>query len=83
MRDPQCFLLVERHRGEPWLGLDRAEAALELGVGLAQRFLGVHLEEAGEVDDRKEEVPDFLLALLVIFGGGDFFKFFEDLGAGS
>src|SRR5437870_4401845 len=43
-------------RGE--CALDRGEAALELGVGRAQRRLRIGAEMPGEIDDREQQIAD-------------------------
>src|SRR5260370_30719222 len=53
-------------RGER--ALDRGEAALELGVGRAQRRLRIGAEMAGEIDDREQEIAD-------LFGQAIAFRF--------
>ncbi len=65
------------------LGLHRPEAALELGVGAAQRGFGVDALLACPIDHREQQVADLLLALLVRDRGFDFGQFLVDLGAGA
>ena len=67
---------------EPGRDLDRAEALLELAIGFAQRFFGVDLEMACEVDDGEQQVADFLLDHLGR-RGGDLVEFLDDLGLGA
>ena len=53
---------VRRDCGPPRQArLDLAEAALELGVRMAKRSLGIDIEMAGEIDDGKQQVADFVL----------------------
>ena len=45
------------------LALRRAEARAELGVGLAQRLLGIHLDEARQVHQHEQQVAQFVFEL--------------------
>jgi hypothetical protein len=47
--------------GQP--SFDVAEAAAEFGVGFAQRLLGIHLQQAREIDDDEEQVAELAFDL--------------------
>src|SRR5271166_832340 len=58
---PQRFHFFDRRAGKFGALLDVAEASAEFRVGLAQGLFGIHFEEAGEIDEHKEQVADLAL----------------------
>ena len=47
------------------LFLDKAEAALEFGIGAAQSDLGIGLRMARKICDREQEIADFVQTFVV------------------